>query len=173
MDAIKYQAAKKLAKWFCSRDPRLASEVDDLTQEAARGMLKAAEKYDPTRGASLKTVERLYAQAYITRYIEARVRKHAVSISSVEGDEDIDVLELCEAQTDTEGDVQRVHDAHWVMTVELPRRAAARFKRGAGRALEMAQARVRGGTLEAIGAQFGVSKERARQVISKLGLDDL
>jgi len=46
---------QKLAPWFAKRYKRLANDLEDMAQEAAVGLVRAARRFDPDRGTAFST----------------------------------------------------------------------------------------------------------------------
>lgn len=177
MDASKVKYARAFVSRFVRKDPNLAPHKDDLVQEALIGIMVAGQRFDPTRGAKLSTVEWTWMFAKVTRFINFYILPHRGERSvKYRGDDEVDALTDCPDEgTLADAKVQLSHDWEWFVKTELPERVRKNFRNPAARerVQAMALARVQGATLQEVGDQFGVTRERVRQITAKLNLPEV
>jgi RNA polymerase sporulation-specific sigma factor len=130
------------------------SDLDDLRGEGLLALVRAVDWFDPWRGVRFST----YAYNAIIRAL-IRLRRKASQYQqrfAVTLDFPVEMTEMSDANADLYLD--RLHRAMESNLAELTEREADvldhRFPRGDGRRL----------TLDEIGANFGLSKERVRQI---------
>jgi RNA polymerase sigma factor (sigma-70 family) len=148
--------------------------LDDLVQEGNLGLLRAAEKFDPKRGSWGQ-----YAYGWIKAKILQYIKKHpavrgdlsghngfhvipVVSLDAPRFDDSeqtlLDTLEAVEPAADEQ--LER-HDVRRQVRDVLAR---VKFTGLSGAIVEQRLLRETPATLDVLGRQFGVSRERVRQV---------
>lgn len=136
-----------------------ASDADDLVQEGAIGLMRAIDKWSPTGGANFNTYATYWVRAYTLRGRKNANRRAEYERPFLES-ESGDVVEP--------GD-----DGRGAASIERASLAAAISSRLAdlggalGRDVELIQRHTSGASLEDIGTELGVSRERARQLLRR------
>jgi RNA polymerase primary sigma factor len=161
-----------IAKKFAGRG---ANRLDDLIQEGNVGLMKAVDHFDPNKNVRFATYAVWWIRAYITRYLRdnrshVRGGDHERSSmtdcsldSPIDDESDSTLLDHIEARSPGADDV--------LLSVERDvqvSEALARVRRRIGDlGWDIVQERLtqeRPRTLEDLGARWGVSRERVRQV---------
>ena len=150
--------ARSWAKTFASKR-RLLDMLEDLTQEAALGIMRARSDWDSEK-TNFKTYAEIWARSYMQRYNH---NMSGVVRSSASFTQRVEIL-----------DPETERQAHgWVDDRTEPAEAFDRVYRSQvaskidDRTLAMVQHRIAGESLDTIGARFGISHERVRQLLVK------
>ena len=146
------------AKLYGSR--RVGLERDDFFQEACVGLLKAAKRHDPERGA-FSTYGMLWARSAILRQLSRHARPPTVSLSTpIDDDGDTTLEELLPAPGESPEAEVMVREARALLD-HLPERSADVLR------LRFGLAGDRELTLAEVAAKLGTSAERVRQIEMK------
>ncbi len=161
-----------VARKFTSRGTRL----DDLVQEGNIGLMKAIEHFDPSKNVRFATYAVWWIRAYITRYLKdnrsqvrggeaARGIMSDVSLDApIEDDSDMAYIDRIE---DTASDAPDVAFMKLERDEEVSLALQKVKKRIGDLGWDIVQERLtqdKPRTLEELGARWGVSRERVRQV---------
>jgi RNA polymerase primary sigma factor len=160
-----------VAKKFANRGARL----DDLIQEGNVGLMKAIEHFDPKKNVRFATYAVWWIRAYITRYL----KDNRSQVRGGESERPVMTDFSLDASLDEEGEttfLDRLEDGgpspqeqyiHREQDTEVQEALAKVKKRIGDLGWDILQERLtqdKPRTLEELGARWGVSRERVRQV---------
>ena len=160
--------ASRFVEWFLRRWPKLDSHADDLRQEAAIGVLVARRKFDPTRRVGFLVYAWWEMRGQVTRYLRRAIERPRFLR---------ELAEVAPAPLSPSDEVQLPCDASTVVALLRPvlleatrpmRRRRRALGAGARRDVELFLMVLRGESLAEAGRQFGISRERARQLVEKM-----
>lgn len=162
--------ARRFVDWFLRRWPSLASHAEDLQQEAAMGALLASRQFDPRRRTSFVTYAWWRMRGQVTRYLRTAIEKPRYLE---------ELAHVSPKPLDTAETVQLPCDASTVIALLRPvlleavrPRRHRQYPRALGasahRDVELFLAVLQGESLAEAGRRFGISRERARQLIEKM-----
>lgn len=163
-DQEMFALAMRWARDFACKNRFAAHMEDDLVQEAAMAILKAKERYKPTKGSFLNYAK-LWAWALMKKHTNAHgaAVRHGTRVPHIKTliTQDVDPSEVGDAVVD-----RRTQSGHAEETA-MARQAMTKTKNE--RQFAMVTMRIEGHTLDEIGAAFGVSREFARQQLAAFG----
>ena len=154
---------------------------DDLVQEGALGLIKAIEKFDPSRGTQLSSYAYWWIAAYINRYLQMKFpevhvplrskaamipdRRYAVMVplDSPRGSDHGETYNLYNEYPDPSPSPEDLAEAS--ERREIVRREVRRCPMNS-KARQVMRLRMEGLTYEAIGAEVGCSRQRVEQIIN-------
>ena len=155
--------------------------VEDLVQEGALGLIKAIEKFDPSRGTQLSSYAYWWIAAYINRYLQMKFpevhvplrskaamipdRRYAVMVplDSPRGSDHGETYNLYNEYPDPSPSPEDLAEAS--ERREIVRREVRRCPMNS-KARQVMRLRMEGLTYEAIGAEVGCSRQRVEQIIN-------
>ena len=162
--------ARRFVEWFLRRWPRLESHAEDLRQEAAIGALLAAKKFEPARRVGFVTYAWWQMRGQVTRYLRNAfdrpkvLRELAQSIPSP-----LDAAEAVQLPCDASTVIALLRPVLLEATRPMRHRKYPRaLGAGAHRDVELFLLVLQGESLAEAGRKFGISRERARQLVEKL-----
>ena len=151
-------------------------DVDDMIQCGFIGLWRAAKKFEPERGLRFSTYAGYHAQSamgYATRLSGYLVDRRSVSLNykldSKDGEEKQELIDVVQGRIVDE--FRETSLAEWLESrdnlafaekvIEGTRGVCKRDK-------DIYLRKAKGETLDMIGADYGVSRERARQIVEKV-----
>jgi RNA polymerase sigma factor (sigma-70 family) len=162
--------ASRFVDWFLRRWPGLSSHAEDLRQEAAIGAMLAAKKFDPSRNVSFVVYAWWRMRGQVTRYLRSAfdrpkmLRELAASVPSPLSRTDAVQLP-CDAATVIALLRPVLEEATRPIRKRMyPRKLGASARRD----VELFLAVLKGESMAEAGRRFGISRERARQLVERL-----
>jgi len=166
----KLDYASRLARKYVGRDPRLDAHRDDFVQEAYLGIEIACKKYDPSRGASLETLMHSWARCYMSRYLYRDVIHHAKRIAPPRWEGDDQLTAVPDTADGPDVELGRQQALEHFLGPELDKRLKHFRQSLRPRVRAIVAARLKGATLQEVGTEFGLTRERVRQITERVGL---
>lgn len=174
------QICRKYQRFVGSHAKRLCSfaPFEDLMQEGYLGLLRAAELFEPQRGLRFMTYAAHWVNAFMSRYIKRRPLVHAGVHSELKEPLCLSLNEWVRAPRHIEASeetwLERLESNEPAPDHELMQHALSQqiwdtinrldfLRAGLPRAV-VTQRLMRGVKLDELGREFGVSRERVRQV---------
>lgn len=151
-------------------------DVDDMIQCGFIGLWRAAKKFEPERGLRFSTYAGYHAQSamgYATRLRSYLVDRRSVSLNykleSKDGEEKQELIDVVQGRI-VDG-FKETSLAEWLESRDSLAFAEKVIEETRGvckRDKEIYLRKAKGETLDMIGADYGVSRERARQIVEKV-----
>lgn len=171
-----YDIARKFAR-------KVNCPVEDLVQEGALGLIKAIEKFDPSRGTQLSSYAYWWIAAYINHYLQMKFsevhfplrnktamipdRRYAVMVP-LDAPRDSDHGETYNLYNEYPDPSPSPEDlAEASERREIVRREVRRCPMNS-KARQVMRLRLEGLTYDAIGEKLGCSRQRVEQIVNKV-----